>query len=741
MKNPLNKRLPRELKRDIGKYIALFLFLAFMISFVSGFIVADGSMMKAYDDSFEKYSIENGHFIVSDAIDDGTVQAIESGENIVIEPIFYKEMTLSNGHVVRAYKNRTGIDGICLMSGAMPQSGQIAADRLYLENNGLKAGDKLGDYIISGAVAFSDYSALFKKNTDMMFDANKFTVAIVTDADFDAIDENLVYCYAWRNNDQSLSKNARHDKAEEVESAVSANAELTDLIERDSNQAITFTGEDMGSDKSMMETLLYVVVVILGFVFAVTTRSTIEQESGTIGTLLASGYTRGELIRHYMTMPLLVTIAAAIVGNILGYTVYKFVVVSMYYHSYSLPTYKTIWSSEAFLKTTVLPCILIAAVVYLVLRRTMSMPILSFLRRDMGKSKNKSVPTLRTGGIMSRYRKRVIMQNKSAYITLFIGIFFANLLLLFGLIMPPILSNFKAEALDTRMCDYEYILKTPALTSDENAEAFCINSLEYGSEDISVYGIHYDSRYFDNSDMPAYKTNVLISDGFAEKYGLHRGDEIVLKEKFGGKEYKLTVMGTKHYSAELAVFMDKANFNALFDLDPMFFNAYFSNKPLDDLDKSAVSTVITQQDLTIIADQLNDSMGRIFPLTGSFAVALYMLLVYLLSKMVLDKNARSISMLKILGYSRREISSLYNSATAIVVAVSLVITIPLSIIVMKRLYYYYMAIVSGWLTFYVAPWIPPAMLLIGGAAYYLMHLLGSRRLDKIPMSQALKTTE
>lgn len=57
MKNPLNKRLPRELKSELGKYLVLFIFLAGMIALVSGFLVADGSMLKAYEQSFEKYNI------------------------------------------------------------------------------------------------------------------------------------------------------------------------------------------------------------------------------------------------------------------------------------------------------------------------------------------------------------------------------------------------------------------------------------------------------------------------------------------------------------------------------------------------------------------------------------------------------------------------------------------------------------------------------------------------------------
>ena len=56
------RRIPRELKKDLGKYIVLFLFLGMMISLCSGFLVADLSMTRAYEESFEKYKIEDGHF-------------------------------------------------------------------------------------------------------------------------------------------------------------------------------------------------------------------------------------------------------------------------------------------------------------------------------------------------------------------------------------------------------------------------------------------------------------------------------------------------------------------------------------------------------------------------------------------------------------------------------------------------------------------------------------------------------
>ena len=36
--------------------------MAGSIGLISGFLVADGSMIKAYNDSFDKYNIEDGHF-------------------------------------------------------------------------------------------------------------------------------------------------------------------------------------------------------------------------------------------------------------------------------------------------------------------------------------------------------------------------------------------------------------------------------------------------------------------------------------------------------------------------------------------------------------------------------------------------------------------------------------------------------------------------------------------------------
>ena len=66
--NPLHRRYLRELRGEFGKYAVIFVLLVFTIGLISGFLVADGSMITAYNESFEKYNIEDGNFRTDEEI-------------------------------------------------------------------------------------------------------------------------------------------------------------------------------------------------------------------------------------------------------------------------------------------------------------------------------------------------------------------------------------------------------------------------------------------------------------------------------------------------------------------------------------------------------------------------------------------------------------------------------------------------------------------------------------------------
>lgn len=226
-----------------------------------------------------------------------------------------------------------------------------------------------------------------------------------------------------------------------------------------------------------MIVLLYVVIAIMAFVFAVTTNNTIFKEANVIGTLRASGYTRGELLLHYILLPIIVTLAGALVGNILGYTWFKDIFVDTYYQSYSLTTYTTLWNGEAFVLTTVVPFIIMVVINVLLIGYRLRLSPLKFLRKDLAVRQKKKAVHLPGFKFFNRFRLRIIIQNMPNYITLFVGILFANILLLFGIMMTPLLDHYQNEIQDKLIAKHQYVLKVPVEVDNEAAEKYCVRTL------------------------------------------------------------------------------------------------------------------------------------------------------------------------------------------------------------------------------------------------------------------------
>lgn len=775
MKNPLNKRMLRELRSEMGKYAVIAILLIATIGFVSGFLVAGSSMIAAYNEGFEKYNIEDGHFRVEKQLNRAQLKAI-TGAGVTLYDLHYRETAMENGSTLRIYPDRTQVNTVCLMQGAMPAApGEMGLDRMYAESNGIAVGDTVTDtngqiWTVTGYVALPDYSCLFKNNTDTMFDAIKFGVAIVTQEAFDALPEQQTWNYAWQYDTAPADDRAEKDAATDFMKVVNKTASLQDFVPEYENQAIIFTGDDLGSDRAMIAVLLYIVIAIMAFVFSVTTSNTIAKEAGVIGTLRASGYSRGELVRHYMAMPVVVTLISAAVGNVLGYTVLKNVCVDMYYGSYSLPTYVTRWNADAFWMTTVIPVALMIFINWLVLSRTMRISPLQFLRHDLSRHANRkhALPLPSALPFFGRFRTRVILQNLGSYMVLFVGVLFANLLLSFGMILPDALNHYSDTIADNMLSNTQTMLQIPYSAMDEdrklnallsmlqfrmetdteenNAEKFSAYSLQTlgtdeggaaKSESVLLYGVEPDSRYV---QLPG--DGVYLSSAYADKYELGAGDTITLREKYEDTTYTFTVDGVYDYMGALAVFMPREKLNEVFDLGDGYYGGYFSDAPLTEIKDEYVGSVIDLDQLTKVSRQLMVSMGASMGLVNGFAVMIFFVVVYLLSKMIIEKNAQSISMTKILGYNGNEIARLYLLSTTVVVVLCLVISLPIEVYVMKFLFRaVMMESMTGWIEMWVSPTLYPHMLAAGLATYAVVAVLEYHRIIRVPMDEALKNVE
>lgn len=750
MRNPLIKRIPREFKSEFGKQLAIFLFFVLVIGAVSGFIVSVDSMIKSYNDGFEKYSIEDGNFELAQEGDPEVLRSIEEEGNIRVFANYYKqEETESYESKLRIYGERRDIDRVDVWEGELPAAeNEIAIDRLYAENHKLEPGSTIRiydrDLKVSGIVALTDYAALFESPTDLMFNNDLFGVGVMSDAGFASLrDDHLHYIYSWLYNDKPADDAQAKTMSEDLLKVIAPKAQLAGFIPEYANQAIIFPGNDMTGDRTSIIVFLYITVVILAFVFSITIDSNITAEAGVIGTLRASGYTRGELLRHYLIVPMITLTLGAIVGNILGYTLLEKYLAMSYLNSYSLTTYDVLFSADAFIYTTLIPMAIMLAINVITLMLKLRLSPLRFLRRDLSRRKKKKSFRLNTRiPIMTRFRLRIIFQNLPNYITLVIGSFLANAILLFGMVFEPMLTSYADTVTENMIASDIYVLKQDADTSAAGAEKalmFSLTSEEEGyvKEDIAIYGIQRDSRYvpFDHDT-----DGLIFATSYKNKYGLSVGDTVKLHQQYGDKVYELKVGGFYEYPATLAIFADSERFSELF-ADEDFSTIIFSDSELKDIDEKNIAAVITESDMTKTSRQLTRSMGGIMKIFLVFGIIMFMLVIYLLAKIIIERNTQSISMTKILGYTDREINGLYIRATTIVALGSIVLTVPLANLLIDAVFKVVFKTFAGYFEYDPSPLALVEAGALGVAVYLLTSLLLIRRVKRIKLAEALKNAE
>ena len=884
---PLAKRLPRELRRNIGKYLGIFLLMCGSIALTSGFLLAAHSIGCLIDDMRDEYTIEDGRVTTSFEATDAQLEAAEDAAEGVGGVTLHKNFSIDAAikkpagddgtkRTLRTYAHRTEIDLASYCEGAEPQADdEVAVDRVFATNNDLAVGDKIElcgrAYTICGIMTLPDSQALFLNNSDFTVNTITFGVAEVTDAGFAALEDAggaPTYTYSFTFKDRDLSVAERTDTEKDmVEALTDADARVDDLVDADSNQGIGYARDDVDGDSAMWTTLLDIIIVIMAFVFVVLTDATIEEESAVIGTLLASGYRKREIVLHYLALPAVVGILAAGLGCALGVAFFTEPMRNLYYGSYSLPPFLVYWSWEIFVKCAVVPAAALILITLVGLLRKMGKTPLQFLRLEAsGKSGTKRGLRLPERiGFVARFRLRVFLRNLGNFATLFVGIAFASLLLLFGLAILPTMTHY-ADNLETSLvAEHQYTLKAPlelegtaeqreqwaaldrlqsvdgallsaaedaedelddaaeaaqaaadalatspsadnmqaasdaleevrtkkdalyarlddiadALGCDrdeaidliddasnidaenddihpvnttdngaekiEQAEKYAVYQLQYdrgegnGTETVTVYGVSPNSRYW--KDLGVGDGRVVFGGGLVEKFGWKDGQQVKLTDKFEGKDYAFDYDGDSWGSnSDMNAYMSIDDFNDLFGNDPSYFNGYVSDEELD-LDSRYFAGDTTPDDMRAVGDQFIGMMSDLIGMMVGLSVFIFLLFMYLLTKAVIDRSARSISYMKVFGYRDGEISRLYIRSITLCVVAALVLSQPVIIGSLTAIFRSMLLAYNGNIEIYVPWWSIAACMGIGFATYLVVAFLHTRSIRRVSLSEALKVQE
>lgn len=811
MASPINKRLPRDFKNNLGKYLGLFFMMILAVSVTSGFLLSASSIEVLAKNMREDYNVEDGRFCTDFEASKSALGNIEEYGLTVYDMSHYDlEASLDGEDVpdlkVRVYKHRTDVNIAAYAEGAAPQTdSEIALDRVFMSNYDLKVGDAITvggkRFTISGVMTLPDYQALFVKNTDFIFNAVSFCVAEVAPSAYRSIDsKGMSYVYSFVLDDRAMDRATRMDLAEDILKSLSSDGVVVnDFIDYEDNQGIGYALDDVEGDQVMWIALLFILVLIMAFVFVVLSSATIEAESAIIGTLLASGYRKAELVRHYMILPVVIGFLACTVGEVLGFTFFSEPMRGLYYNSYSLPPFVGRLNPKVILITAVIPFVLLVLINLLGLLRKLRCTPLQFLRHEtVRRSHRHNLQLPEKLKFTTRFRLRVFLRNLSHFVTLFFGIMFASLLLLFSFALLPVVNNYAVMLRDALPAEHTYMLKAPleiegtsqqreaysaamdiatmdwnnpdadqliskfllAATIDEDAhpvntlenpqsaidqaEKFAATSLEIERqmggefESITVYGIQNDSKYLDYVDVSDGK--ILATTGVLQKCKVKVGESALAFDRNEGEEYQLAIDGTVDADASLYIYMSIDTFNKVFDEDSDNFNGYFSDEALQ-LDERYLLMDMTPADMDKISLQMKDSMGSISSLMMGIAIPIYLILVYLLTKTVIDRSARAISYMKVFGYRNREVNKLYIRSITTTVIASLIVCLPIIYYLLSVLLKVVFMSYNGNFPL-VVPMENFAMVVITGiVAYAVVAVLHVRRVRKVELSLAMKVQE
>lgn len=762
--SPLMRRIPRELKNNFGRYVGIFLLITVAIAVTTGFLVAASSIKLILDDMRDTYTIEDFDFTCTAPAPEEALDAAEDLGGTVYEN-FYLEAgltvpgrTSSKTITARSFIHREDVNRAAYTSGQAPDTErEIAIDRTFAEHNDLAVGDTVEidgqAYEISGIMTLSDYQSLFEKNSNFVMNALTFTVAEVTPEGYErmadgatGVTETLSYSVVL--DERDLSVPDRLELEGDMSTAlVEHGAQLSDLTDSLANKSISYAADDVEGDSAMWYVMLVIIIVIMGFVFAVLTSSTIDAESAIIGTLLASGYRRRELLVHYLILSALVGLIAVALGNALGYAVLTETMKDLYYNSYSFPPYHSTFDVQVLLATSVAPLVLLVGTMFAGLVLRLRATPLAFLRSEKpGRKRRHGIYLPDALPFRARFQLRVIGRNLPNFLIMFLGITFASVLLMFGLCIMPVVENYAQSMRDGMVAEHIYTLKAPVPLADDEAdeaEAFCASTLELPrvlgdtNETLTVYGIDEDSDFW---DVDVSDGRVVIGAGAERKCGVEAGGAYTFSSNYTDDTYELTIDAVVDDPTDMNVYMSRETFNELFDHDADYFNGYVSDRALD-IDSAYVASELTPSEMDKIVDQMRDSMGDMGNMLLGLALVIYLVIVYLLTKTVIDRAARAISYLKVFGYRSGEVNRLYIWPITAVVLISLVACIPFIYWALDMLCFVAFMDMDGCFVLSLPPDALAQEVAVGAVSYLAVAVLHVMHIRRVPLALALKVQE
>ena len=489
-----------------------------------------------------------------------------------------------------------------------------------------------------------------------------------------------------------------------------------------------------------------ILMVLFTYVISVFVIHNIEKESSVIGALYALGVTRGQLLFHYLLNPMLISFLGGAVGCILGFSEYgtgwQMGDSTAYY---SLPPMRIVTPGYLLFYSLIMPPVTAAVVNYLVINKKLKCTALSLLRNEQTAGKAGRIQNMNLGNMkfLLRFQIRQMLREIRSAFAVVIGMFICLLILMLSIDCAVLCINFGNACLEETKYAYMYTYKYPTEDVPEGGTPAYVENLKkesYGYNlDVTVLGIDDDNPYFPIATADK-KNEIVISSAAAQKFGVKVGDKLVLSDEVNERDYAFTVKNIVHFTSGVYVFLDRDVMQELFDQEDDYYNVVFADHALD-IDNCRLYATVSKDNVAESSQIFTDMMGPMVVMLVAISALIFMIVMYLMMKVMIDRSAFSISLMKVFGYRRREIRRLYLDGNFYVILLGAVICVPLAKWSMDLVYPYCIANVAIGMDLKFTPQI--YIMIYGGIllCYMVINFLLVGRLNKLVPAEVLKNRE
>lgn len=353
---------------------------------------------------------------------------------------------------------------------------------------------------------------------------------------------------------------------------------------------------------------------------------------------------------------------------------------------------------------------------------------------------------------------------EDAYQALFFGINVSLLLIMFSVACYySIMGHINGITSDIGY-NYMYVLRNPVTDLPKDADLGFVRGfytdydLTGGEMEVSLLGIDSDNPYFPFSgELSDNESEIYMSDSARVKFGFKTGDKVILRDASEDRLYSFVIAGEVKYSSGLYFFMNidamrKAFSLSHFDpenLDPgekkpksenFYYNAVFSNEKLT-FRHNMMMSEISKEDMQKGAEKFISLMSGMIVLMIAISLVIFIAVMYLLMKLEIDRSSYSISLLKALGYSEREVNSFYLGSSLYMTLASIVIGMPAGRLIVGAAYPFCVSNVNAGFEAYITSEGYVFIIAIILLTYALTWFMLERYLKKISLSEILKNRE